>query len=179
MMAIVSNNERDYRSWIGQRIRALRVASGLSLKDVSARMREAGFPSWSADIVTETQTGRRRILQLTEAIALSRIFEIPLEELVVPEDGWPVNGTRSVADAAEAELPTAHLEALKPKLDRRDPSDKEQFSFWFGPGQREALGNLMPLLGVNTLARAARRTLQVGIDALTEYYANQPTENDS
>ena len=85
------------------RIALERETRGWSTTELAARMTKAGIPmNQTAVWRMENGTPRRKIT-LDEALGFSRVFEIPLEELMSPPlEGIDLEGRRVVQEAVEA-----------------------------------------------------------------------------
>jgi transcriptional regulator with XRE-family HTH domain len=66
---------------IGQNIRSLRRAAGLTQADLADALREAGLKTWQRQTVAETESGRRDIT-VEELVVVAAFFEMPLSSLL-------------------------------------------------------------------------------------------------
>jgi transcriptional regulator with XRE-family HTH domain len=85
------------------RIALERETRGWSTTELAARMTKAGVPM-NQTAVWRMENGKpRRKITLDEALGFSRVFEIPLEELMSPPlEGIDLEGRRIVQEAVEA-----------------------------------------------------------------------------
>lgn len=70
----------EFDGTVGAKIKAHRKARKLSQDDLVVKVTEAGVPMWNRSVVTNLERGRRH-LKFSEAIALAKIFGIPLASL--------------------------------------------------------------------------------------------------
>lgn len=75
----------EFDGIVGARIKAHREARKLSQSDLVEKVTEAGVPMWNRSVVTNLERGRRP-LKFSEAIALAKIFRIPLTSLAPLEN---------------------------------------------------------------------------------------------
>jgi transcriptional regulator with XRE-family HTH domain len=80
---------------IGQNIRSLRRAAGLTQADLADALREAGLKTWQRQTVAETESGRRDIT-VEELVVVAAFFEVPLSGLIVSPGGAVSIGTVKV-----------------------------------------------------------------------------------
>lgn len=80
---------------IGDNIRSLRRAAGLTQGDLAGAMQAIGFETWQRQTVAETEAGRRDI-SVEELVAIAAYFEMPLYGLVVAPGGTVLRGSEGV-----------------------------------------------------------------------------------
>lgn len=85
------------------RIALEREVRGWSTTELADRMTKAGV-TMNQTAVWRIENGKpRRKITLDEALGFSRVFEIPLEELMSPpQEGIDLDGRRAVQEAVEA-----------------------------------------------------------------------------
>ncbi|KNB51915.1 helix-turn-helix transcriptional regulator [Streptomyces caatingaensis] len=96
---------------IAARVALEREVRGWSTTELAERVTKAGVKlNQTAVWRIENGTPRRRI-NVDEALAFARVFELPLEELMSPPlEGLDVNGRRLVQEAVEAYYETRDAE---------------------------------------------------------------------
>lgn len=106
---------------IGKRIKALREARGWSARALAEACTREGQRGLSRSAIAKIEVGQRRV-QADEALALARVFGIPLGGLLgeEPEPGVPAPGPERVAWVSPAGLPAPPAYAVhrEAELDR-------------------------------------------------------------
>ncbi|WP_331513207.1 helix-turn-helix transcriptional regulator [Mycobacterium sp.] len=74
---------------VGNAIRELRLQAGITQKELAEAMVNAGHTTWTNDTVSRIQRGRNRTPHLDELLALSRIFGVTADDLLVSALGEP------------------------------------------------------------------------------------------
>ena len=67
---------------VGQNLKALRVAAGLTQGELAAAMKAIGFKKWHRQTVAEAEAGRRNVT-IEELVALAAYFEMPIRAFLV------------------------------------------------------------------------------------------------
>ncbi len=85
------------------RIALERETRGWSTTELAARMTKAGVPMNQTAVWRIENGNPRRKITLDEALGFTRVFELPLEELMSPPlEGIDLEGRRLVQEAVEA-----------------------------------------------------------------------------
>jgi len=117
----------EFDGIVGAKIKAHREARKLSQGDLIEKVTEAGVPMWNRSVVTNLERGRRH-LKFSEAIALAKIFGIPLTSLAPLESVHDVDRQDIEMSAAKMRGAIETLEDAIFSLGFEHPSGGNQWA---------------------------------------------------
>lgn len=132
---------------IGNQVRTLRAARGLSATKLAQECEAAGAPALNRDVITNLENGRRQTLTVEEMLTLAYVLDAPPLALFVPLDG-------RVRLAVTPTIDMAGLHALEwVSGDYPPPAYDGQRRLWW----RSASGAITLYRQFRDAARAAQR----------------------
>ncbi|OEV03822.1 hypothetical protein AN219_37745 [Streptomyces nanshensis] len=121
---------------IARRVKELRNRSGYTAEQLASKLNDEGVP-WERATVTKLETGRRQNVTAGELLALAKVLNVSLVNLLVPlEDGQPYNVTpKTTVDAKSARawirgsrpLPDMDVRVFRTEVPLQELSGKRDF----------------------------------------------------